>query len=496
MTMTACFRCHELGNDGLERPLKAPGACTKCHPANFQFKPASHLEADFFPKGHAEMAKEAEDSAAEASKEASAAAAESGGGEGEEELGLSLPSVAEVNYCFTCHVEKTFCDGCHGMEMPHSKEFLEPTSPTDPQGHPVISKVKPEKCEMCHEVKKTDFCNQCHHGTYVKWEYKSSPPWLRQHATAVGSTGIDACTAKCHTVTFCSDCHNKLKPVPTSHKQAKWLHDKVTVTVPGKEPAKPTALHATSAISDVTTCEICHGKGGANAAFCKKCHKLETPHPDQFKEFHSKTGKSNPAVCLNCHKIRELCSNCHHLDSSATKPWTTVHGASVAKNGAAGCVEKCHQKKDCVACHQAKKVVPASHKAKGFTRRVSIKVPAGHTAAYEKNADSCTYCHGDGGSNATFCKSCHKLEMPHKIDESSAEKFPHKDAFAKKQYTKVQCANCHVQFFCDNCHHKGAVPNKPWLKQHPTVVKKNGAEPCFECHAETFCSYCHVRLNK
>jgi len=140
--------------------------------------------------------------------------------------------------------------------------------------------------------------------------------------------------------------------------------------------------------------------------------------------------------------------------------------------------------------------VPASHKAKGFTRSVIESDTAGHVNLYEQNAESCTFCHGDGGANAAFCKGCHKLEMPHQIDESSKEKFPHKDAFANKTVNKAQCANCHSQYFCDSCHHEGASPATPWLKGHPAQVKEGGAEPCFECHKETFCSYCHVRLNR
>ena len=497
MTMTACFRCHALADDGLKRPLKAPGTCNRCHPSHFQLKPKGHFVSAFYPKGHAEMAKEAAETADEARKEAAATGKGKDGGYGAgNKLGLSLPTVGAVNYCDTCHVQKTFCNGCHGMEMPHPAVFLEPKSPADATGHPAISKKMADKCEFCHGVKKTDFCNNCHHGTYVKWEYTSTTPWQHQHAAAVTKTGVDACTAKCHTVTFCSDCHTKEKPIPTSHKQATWLHNKVTVTVLGKEAAKPSALHATNAIENVKTCEICHGKGGTSAAFCKSCHKLEVPHPKQFREFHSKTGKSKPAVCTNCHKLREVCSNCHHIDSSATKPWMNVHGPSVSKNGAAGCIEKCHQKKDCVTCHTSRKVIPSSHKAAGFTRRVNVKTPAGHTGAYEKSADSCTYCHGDGGPNAGFCKSCHKLEMPHKVDEGNAQKFVHKEGFEKKQFTKPVCTNCHVQFFCDSCHHKGAVATKPWQTQHPALVKKDGAESCFECHKETFCSYCHVRLNR
>ncbi len=493
MSMTACFRCHSQGEDGLERPLEAAGTCSLCHPSNFQLKPASHFEQDFYPKGHAELAAEVQTETAEARKEAEA---EGEGEGGEEPLGMQLPTVAEVNYCETCHNKETFCNGCHGMEMPHPAEFLEPASPTDPAGHPEVSKKAPDKCEMCHQVKKTDFCNKCHHGTYVSWDYKSAPPWINQHATAVNKTGIAPCTQKCHTTTFCSDCHTKLKPIPTSHKQKTWLHNKTTVTVPGQAAAKPTALHATNALNDMETCTVCHGNKDANAKFCKACHKLETPHPEQFKEFHSKTGKSNPAVCLNCHRFTEICSNCHHIGSSLRAPWMNIHGASVAKNGAAGCIEKCHQKKDCVACHTSRKVVPASHKTKDFVKRTKPDVPAKHTTQYEQNSDACTYCHGDGGPNAKFCKSCHKLDMPHPIDENNKQKFPHKDQLNKGAYKKVQCTNCHTQYFCDSCHHEGASAKQPWRTYHPTVVKKNGAEPCFECHAETFCSYCHVRLNK
>ncbi|MHB8965709.1 MAG: hypothetical protein ACYC52_07065 [Coriobacteriia bacterium] len=54
--------------------------------------------------------------------------------------------------------------------------------------------------------------------------------------------------------------------------------------------------------------------------------------------------------------------------------------------------------------------------------------------------------------------------------------------------------NCHSQFFCDSCHHPGAVANEAWRTYHPSIVKKDGADPCFECHEPPFCSYCHVRL--
>ena len=54
-SMTACFRCHT--QDKQVASLKAPGTCITCHPKDFQLKPASHLEEDFFPEGHGELGK-------------------------------------------------------------------------------------------------------------------------------------------------------------------------------------------------------------------------------------------------------------------------------------------------------------------------------------------------------------------------------------------------------------------------------------------------------
>jgi hypothetical protein len=184
--------------------------------------------------------------------------------------------------------------------------------------------------------------------------------------------------------------------------------------------------------------------------------------------------------------------------SSTTKPWISVHGGSVNKNGAAGCVEKCHTKDDCVKCHTSRKVVPDSHKSAKFVRDYSA-TDAKHAELYKKDGEVCTYCHkGDAASlpNSSFCKGCHKVEMPHKIDDGSKEKYSHSENLKKTPSNKNVCKNCHTTSFCDNCHHEGAVSGKPWVRYHPNVVKKSGADPCFECHEETYCSNCHVNLAK
>jgi hypothetical protein len=154
-----------------------------------------------------------------------------------------------------------------------------------------------------------------------------------------------------------------------------------------------------------------------------------------------------------------------------------------------------------VKCHQSRKVVPASHRQKKFVRDYSSE-NAIHVQLFEKDAETCTFCHSGTAAelpNSKFCNSCHKLEMPHPDGFGAKGKGnggEHQKLFQEKKTNKKVCANCHAPSFCNGCHHEGAPADKPWVRYHPNVVKKDGANPCFECHEETYCSNCHVNLAK
>ncbi|MDO8915188.1 MAG: cytochrome c3 family protein [Coriobacteriia bacterium] len=468
MKMMWCYRCHDL-----ESKKTAPGTCATCHTPDFPLKPANHLVAEFYPKGHAELALQDEEQYKEREKEHEELAAKVEAKHGDPNM--LLP----VSYCGTCHIKTKFCDSCHGMEIPHPEEFKT-------KSHPEVVKTAAAKCVMCHgEPAKTGFCDDCHHGKKVAWTFDVKIPWKTQHAAAVTKNGIDKCFTACHDQKFCLDCHTKTKPLPGSHKAATWLHRA------NSDPfAKDKAIHATNATSNIKACEICHGAGGTTSAFCMGCHKQAMPHPAEFKSFHAKTGRTSTKVCANCHQFKELCSNCHHKGSSTTTSWMPLHGKVVAQNGsAADCFAKCHKKDFCVACHTGRKVVPASHKAKDWTRRAKLDSKALHPAGFTKDQENCSYCHGDGGATAKFCVACHKLPMPH----PGGFKDSHKADFQAKKVTKPQCVNCHTQQFCDKCHHEYTAA-EPWRTAHDTVVKEGDPQKCFKCHKETFCSYCHVRL--
>ncbi|MDZ4064280.1 MAG: NapC/NirT family cytochrome c, partial [Coriobacteriia bacterium] len=349
MKMTACFRCH-----GLESGAKAPGACAKCHPSDFELKPENHFKADFYPRGHADMALEeiervkkamATDAhgeeGGEATKSEEATKTEDGSegtteskdgasllgpekayasGGTESEWVKTMPAMSQVNYCSTCH-KQSFCDSCHGMEIPHPKEFVD-------KSHPELVKTKLDKCDMCHQVTKTGFkfCNDCHHGTKSNWKYDPKVAWETQHAKTVTANGVGLCLEACHKTTFCSDCHTKKKPVPSSHAAKDWLRKK----------AEALGVHADGFKAQPTSCEVCHGPNEPNGnKFCKGCHVLEMPHEQEFKNFHAKTGSSNRKACANCHTFKELCSDCHHEGAINGTPWLKVHGPVVNTSGGA-----------------------------------------------------------------------------------------------------------------------------------------------------------------
>lgn len=172
MRMVGCFRCHGLASDA-----KAPGACSACHPPGFNLKPLNHSEQGFYRKfgdsaGHAALAL------------ADAKSMKAGG--------------KASGSCDMCHVRAQFCDGCHGVSMPHPAGFT--------KTHGSVGKKSPVVCANCHAKGQktaagTEFCNGCHHkGSDPK------RPWLAQHGEVAKATGDTPCFT-CHTPTFCPECH-------------------------------------------------------------------------------------------------------------------------------------------------------------------------------------------------------------------------------------------------------------------------------------------------
>jgi nitrate/TMAO reductase-like tetraheme cytochrome c subunit len=205
MSMTACFRCHTqqelVAAEEEEERLTATGACAACHPEDFQLKPEYHLEEDFFPEKHGDLAATEASRVIEAAHEETgspegASSEESEGEHGSGGVGESLPPVAAINECNTCHSEK-FCSDCHGLPMPHPVDFR--------QEHAAAGEEAPQSCVMCHGPADR-FCDDCHHGTTLGREVDQSREWLPQHMDTVRETGASVCF-ECHNPTYCANCH-------------------------------------------------------------------------------------------------------------------------------------------------------------------------------------------------------------------------------------------------------------------------------------------------
>jgi hypothetical protein len=153
--MSMCFMCH-----GVEEGSAAPGRCSLCHPKNMPMTPQTHLTGSWLPNEHGEAA------------------------------------LADRIECLACHEQKTFCDSCHGLRMPHPRNW-------DEGNHEGLFFEDQDACQQCHVrvSGQRDFCDTCHHPRGSKDE-----GWLTAHPVAVTNSGAFTCF-ECHSPQTCSSCH-------------------------------------------------------------------------------------------------------------------------------------------------------------------------------------------------------------------------------------------------------------------------------------------------
>ena len=155
--MVTCYACH-----GLEEGARASGDCALCHPPDMDPEPASHRVAGWLPDAH------------------------------------TAAAVADPFDCTTCH-EQTFCDACHGTQVPHPAGF-------DGQPHAEAFFADPTLCEACHirgQAQGRDECDACHHPGGPE-----TSTWLDAHAAVVDQNGAQTCF-QCHAQETCGTCHQQ-----------------------------------------------------------------------------------------------------------------------------------------------------------------------------------------------------------------------------------------------------------------------------------------------
>jgi hypothetical protein len=164
--MEQCFTCHGDAPDS-----KAPGTCTLCHPVTFSARPQSHTPQRTWLDKHGKAAKE------------------------------------NQQPCAMCH-EKSFCDACHGLTMPHPASWAK----GDPPAHSVFAKKNTKVCVQCHGPA-PNLCSMCHHrGDFDP----AKGPWVSNHAATVNERGTVFCLSCHHDGLSCYECHRKRGVTPTA----------------------------------------------------------------------------------------------------------------------------------------------------------------------------------------------------------------------------------------------------------------------------------------
>ncbi|MDO8880859.1 MAG: NapC/NirT family cytochrome c [Coriobacteriia bacterium] len=154
--MGQCYTCH-----GTPEYPDADTGCATCHPADYEPLPQTHM-ASAWARGHGDVS---EDDAA---------------------------------LCTMCH-EQSYCDGCHGLAMPHPERWS-----AGAEGHAVVAERDPAVCTSCHSGG-PDLCTMCHHTSYEPL----TGAWIEQHSVEVIDEGADYCLT-CHSAPYCSFCHTRL----------------------------------------------------------------------------------------------------------------------------------------------------------------------------------------------------------------------------------------------------------------------------------------------
>jgi hypothetical protein len=159
----SCEDCHKIGVHGSAREPVEMSTCSRCHDAKT-------VSADCDVCHIGDPADAARNTGRLIVRE------------------VTLPRIQE---CGGCHEQDT-CDECHGLRLPHSREFI------DGEHAPLAAFDRKPLCWRCHQE---EDCGMCHgnwnaHGRNFKYEHQRYPR--------------DASCGRCHrghTGPFCNRCH-------------------------------------------------------------------------------------------------------------------------------------------------------------------------------------------------------------------------------------------------------------------------------------------------
>ena len=288
--------------------------------------------------------------------------------------------------------------------------------------------------------------------------------------------------------------------------------------------------HGASARASLTSCAICHARES-----CERCHVggarlptiaglapdarvaslmrgraavYATPADHRAPEFalaHGSAAQAGAQRCAICH-ARESCETCHTGESARN----VLRQIPSEREGGARGVQL---RRDAPARPPA--AAPSSGLLSRLMSRVStfgtardtahrVRVhPADfartHRAVAASGELQCAGCHSQ-----SYCSDCHAGERVGRRYHAANFLATH----APQAYGReTDCASCHsTEAFCRSCHRQAGLAAKTnarstvfhnaqplWLLQHGRAARQD-LNACATCHQQTYCMQCHSQL--
>jgi len=377
-------------------------------------------------------------------------------------------------------------------------------------------------------------CASCHNGTVqprVQW----AAPASRGAGLLVFSHQQHGATTKGVT---CESCHE------ISDTQA-WM------SVARAAPERCMSCHTqgkSAHLADGTVCSTCHRPLVA-AVGLSDAHIAALPQPPSharadFVSTHGGSARAPTANCATCH-ARESCQRCHvdgtrepairALASDArvarlvsgragvypmpadhrAAQWAALHGPA-ARADATRCAT-CHARASCESCHtgegardvlrrmpDAREATSAGVPPRQAVAQRSVRVHGAgfartHGAQAASGAAQCASCHAQ-----RFCTDCHAGErVTHRYHAANFVSTHAPQAYSRE----TECSSCHsAEAFCRDCHRQTGLATTSgarsalfhnaqplWLLQHGRAARQD-LKSCTTCHQQTYCMQCHSDL--
>jgi nitrate/TMAO reductase-like tetraheme cytochrome c subunit len=195
-----------------------------------------------------------------------------------------------------------------------------------------------------------------------------------------------------------------------------------------------------------------HMRVSTEARDCVECHKW-TAHQEEYSEQHKTMAFSAVCAAYPCHvgwKGEDTCQTCHHTLVEEEGGWAAAHPDAVLTVGDSGCLESCHEVRQCQQCHTTgetpftgtptpteTKQIEGMHAKADWVRR--------HGTVALGDQAKCLSCHVSLGA----CESCHS-RRPDSHGPTDTWITQHKNIVQNEQ----QCITCHKQVWCDDCHNQ------------------------------------------